>query len=315
MPSTTSSSFSRPLPSSTVITPSLPTFSMASAMMLPTDVSLLAEIVPTWAMYLESAQGVDRDCSWPTTAAAALSMPRFRSIGFMPAATARRPSVTIACARTVAVVVPSPAASLAWEATSFTICAPMFSNLSFSSISFATDTPSLVMVGAPKDFFRMTLRPLGPRVTLTASARMLMPLTILTRAASPNLTSLAAMFAIPLNSVQCLVEITKWKILLFQHAEDFAFGHDQQFLAVDFDSAAGILAEDHLVTGFHIQRTHFAVLGQATGANCDHFTLGRLLGSGARQNDATSSFGFLFYAANHHAIMQRTDFHGSLISI
>ena len=46
-PSTRSSSFSRPEPSSTVITPSLPTLSMASAMMAPTWESLLAEMVPT----------------------------------------------------------------------------------------------------------------------------------------------------------------------------------------------------------------------------------------------------------------------------
>ena len=57
----------------------------------------------------------------------------------------------MAWASTVAVVVPSPASSLVREATSFTICAPMFSNLSDSSISLATVTPSLVMRGAPKD--------------------------------------------------------------------------------------------------------------------------------------------------------------------
>jgi chaperonin GroEL len=36
-----------------------------------------------------------------------------------------------------------------FDATTPTICAPKFSNLSRSSISFATVTPSLVMVGAP----------------------------------------------------------------------------------------------------------------------------------------------------------------------
>src|SRR5690554_7969275 len=69
----------------------------------------------------------------------------------------------------------------------------MFSNLSFSSISLATETPSLVTVGAPKDFSRTTLRPFGPRVTLTASARMFTPATMRLRALSPNLTSFAAM--------------------------------------------------------------------------------------------------------------------------
>jgi hypothetical protein len=45
----TSSVVSIVLASSTVTTPSLPTFSMASAMILPMGSSLLAEMVPTWA--------------------------------------------------------------------------------------------------------------------------------------------------------------------------------------------------------------------------------------------------------------------------
>ena len=76
-------------------------------------------------------------------------MPRLRSIGFIPAATSFSPSFMIDAASTVAVVVPSPARSLVFEATSRTIWAPMFSNLSESSISLATVTPSLVMRGAP----------------------------------------------------------------------------------------------------------------------------------------------------------------------
>src|SRR3982750_4736983 len=48
MPSTTSSSNSRPLASSTVMTPSLPTFSIASAIFSPTMVSPLAAMLPTW---------------------------------------------------------------------------------------------------------------------------------------------------------------------------------------------------------------------------------------------------------------------------
>src|SRR5690349_11850297 len=37
------------------------------------------------------------------------------------------------------------------------------------------ETPSLVIVGAPHFFSSTTLRPFGPRVTLTASARVFMP--------------------------------------------------------------------------------------------------------------------------------------------
>ena len=87
-------------------------------------------------------------------------------------------------ASTVAVVVPSPATSLVLEATSRTIWAPMFSKRSSSSISLATVTPSLVIVGAPHFLSSTTLRPLGPNVTLTALASFSTPSSIRCRAFS-----------------------------------------------------------------------------------------------------------------------------------
>ena len=132
-----------------MITPSFPTLSIASAIVLPIDSSALAEIAPTCEISLLVVHGLLIFFNSSTTALTALSMPRFKSIGFMPAATYFMPSAMMDCASTVAVVVPSPATSEVFDATSFTICAPMFSNLSLSSISFATETPSLVIVGAP----------------------------------------------------------------------------------------------------------------------------------------------------------------------
>ena len=67
----------------------------------------------------------------------------------------------------------------------------MFSNLSSNSISFATDTPSLVIVGAPKLLSKTTFLPLGPKVTLTAFANMFTPRAIFARASSENNTSFA----------------------------------------------------------------------------------------------------------------------------
>src|SRR5450631_3879382 len=125
------------------------------------------------------------------TAATACSMPRLRAIGLAPAATLRRPSRTIAWASTVAVVVPSPATSSVFLATSLTSSAPIFSYGSSSSISLAMLTPSLVMVGAPHFFSRTTLRPFGPRVTLTASARMFIPRSRPRRASSSKAMILA----------------------------------------------------------------------------------------------------------------------------
>ncbi len=83
------------------------------------------------------------------TAATAMSIPRLRNMGFAPAATAFSPCRRIACASTVAVVVPSPARSLVRDATCTRSFAPMFSKWSGSSISLATVTPSLVIVGGP----------------------------------------------------------------------------------------------------------------------------------------------------------------------
>ncbi len=117
MPSVNSSSVPMVLDSSTVITPSLPTLSKASASRSPITLSRL-EIVATDAMSsrVSTSRAASRSAS--PTASAAASMPRLRPIGLAPAATARRPSWTIAWASTVAVVVPSPATSLVLVATS-----------------------------------------------------------------------------------------------------------------------------------------------------------------------------------------------------
>ena len=148
MPSVNSSSRPKVWPSSTFTTPSLPTLSIASAITSPISRSR-AEMVATRAMSSLPEISFDCDLRLSTTWSTAPSMPRLRPIGFAPAATFLRPSRTIACASTVAVVVPSPATSLVEVATSRTSCAPWFSKTSSTSISRAMVTPSLVIVGAP----------------------------------------------------------------------------------------------------------------------------------------------------------------------
>src|SRR5205807_8907369 len=120
-----------------------------------------------------------------------LSRPRLMPMGLAPAATLRRPSAMMAWASTVAVVVPSPAMSLVLVATSLTSWAPIFSKGSSSSISLAMVTPSLVIVGAPYYLSSTTLRPLGPKVTLTALASLSTPILSECRADSENSICLA----------------------------------------------------------------------------------------------------------------------------
>ena len=171
----------------------------------------------------------------------------------MPAATSLRPSFMIEAVSTVAVVVPSPALSLVFEATSRTIWAPMFSNLSSSSISLATVTPSLVMRGAPYDLSRMTLRPFGPSVTLTALLRISTPRSIRSRASEEKRTSLADMMFNPWFEMRG--KAASGRLFLrgacaLDHAHDVGLFHDQKVLAVDLDLGAGPFAKQHPVARF-----------------------------------------------------------------
>src|SRR5207248_9331 len=153
----------------------------------------------------------------------------------------------MAWARTVAVVVPSPAVSEVFEATSRTICAPAFSSSSFSSISLATVTPSLVIVGGPNFFSSTTLRPRGPSVTFTASASLLTPRSRSRRADCSN----SRIFGI--GSLLLLA-------LALRDGEDVAAGEDQQVLTVDGDLRAAVLAVDDGVADLDVGRDELTAL-------------------------------------------------------
>ena len=177
------------------MTPSLPTLSITSAMIVPTSGSA-ALIEATAAICSRLSTGRDWRSSSATIASTPFSMPRLTAIGLAPALTFWRPSATIAWPRTMAVVVPSPATSSVLVATSLRSCAPMFSNGSSSSISLAIVTPSLVIVGAPYFLSRTTLRPFGPSVTRTASARRSTPRLRPRRAISSKRSCLAMACAV-----------------------------------------------------------------------------------------------------------------------
>src|SRR6266705_2878387 len=293
MPSTTSRVVSIVLDSSTVMTPSLPTFFIASAMMLPTCLSVLALIVPTCAIMSPFTSRESLLIS-PTATSTALSIPRLSAIGLAPAATVRAPSRKIACANTVAVVVPSPATSEVLEATSRTICAPMFSSGSWSSISLATVTPSLVMIGAPNFFSITALRPLGPSVIFTASARAFTPRKIAWREFSPvticfaishflliSLVRTAQFFPTKHRSEDRLLHSYQKRLLLCgfcgaaQFGQDFLFAENEVFLTVQLDFRAAVLPEQNTIAGLDVERDKFALFALA-GADSDHFAFHRL---------------------------------------
>src|SRR5690242_4716706 len=325
MPSTTSSSVSRLLASSTVMTPSLPTFFIASARKRPISESPLAEMVPTWAISSFDVTFLEFFFRSSTMASTARSMPRLRSIGFMPAATAFEPSLTIAWASTVAVVVPSPAKSDDFEATSRTICAPMFSNLSSSSISLATVTPSLVMRGAPNDLSSTTLRPLGPSVTRTARVSVSMPCNILSRASTANLTSLADISVFPSvrpHLEERLFRDKNWRaqsggllpglvlgLAFDQHPHDVALFHYEVLDTIDFDLGARPFSEPDAVADFDVDRDQLTALVAAAGSNGNDFALLRFLLGGVGNDYATNCLRLGIDSLDDNAVVKRSEFH------
>src|SRR5437773_2409240 len=268
IPSTNSVSNCSPLDSSTVMTPSRPTFSMTSAMSSPICLSA-AEMVAIWAISSLPLTGVACFLISSTTAATPFSRPRFRSIGLAPAAMFRRPSWTIACARTTEVVVPSPAMSFVLVAASLRSCAPMFSKGSSSSTSRATVTPSCVTVGEPNFLSTATFRPLGPSVVLTALAIVSMPALSFLRASSVKTSCLAIRSSLGLDG-----------------AEDVFLTQDEKLLVVELEFGPGVLLKQNSVTNLELDRDPLAGVGVTIAGSDgkDTALLGLLLG-GIRKDD------------------------------
>ena len=177
-----------------MITPSEVTRSIASAIIVP--ISLLPlEMVATWAMSSRPASGRLWRSRSANTNLVAFSIPRLSPIGEAPAVRLRTPSSTMASASRAAVVVPSPAVSLARRAASARSCAPMFSKWSGSSMSRTMVAPSLVIWGLPYLRSITTDRPRGPSVGRTAAATWAVPRSRASRAWSSNFSCLAGTYS------------------------------------------------------------------------------------------------------------------------
>src|SRR5699024_1071930 len=102
-------------------------------------------------------------------------------------------------------------------------------------------------------------RPLGPRLTFTASARVSTPRSMHWRASWEKLTSLAAILAEPPNSGG-----RGRSHVGLEHAHDVRLLHDQQVFPVDLDFSSGPLYEHNAVADLHVERHDLALL--ITGA-------------------------------------------------
>src|SRR2546428_2492588 len=183
----------------------------------------------------------------------------------------------------------------------------MFSRGSLRSISLATVTPSLVIVGDPNFLSRTTLRPLGPSVTFTASASWLTPRSTAWRECSPY----TICFAIAFVSRE---QVSRPSLLFFlgpafDDRQHFVFAHDDVFLAIELDLLSGVLPEQDEIAGFHIERRALPVVFDfaASGRN-DFALLGLFLGRVG--NDDPPDFLFAFFKAlNKNPVVQWSDVH------
>src|SRR5215210_8051078 len=313
-----------------VITPSLPTASSAWLMRSPISSSREA-IVPTWAMALPST-GVAFSLRNSETRSAAFEMPLPSAVGFAPAATLRRPAATMAWASTVAVVVPSPATSLVFVAAVLASCAPRFSNGSLSSISRAIVTPSLVTVGPPNFFSSTTLRPRGPRVTLTASASWSTPRSSARRAVSSKLICFGMS---PLSQGQEKTPprqpvrstgrrgggsplrapavrpgrrgLRATGCASVDDGQHVAGGEDEVLLAVVLDLGAAVLAVDDDVADGHVERHAVALVVDAARAHREDLALLGLLLRRVGDDDARRRGGLGLAGLDDDLVLERLD--------
>src|SRR3954468_23544447 len=133
-------------------------------------------------------------------------------------------------------------------------------------------TPSLVMVGAPHFLSITTLRPLGPSVTFTTSARASTPRCSASRASVSN----DRIFDMALSSEFLWLSRRRpgadrlrgglWVYLLLDDREHVAGGKNQVLVSTELDLGAAVLGEDDGVTLLDVQREPLAVL-KAAGAD------------------------------------------------
>src|SRR6266571_9005365 len=167
----------------------------------------------------------------------------------------------------------------------------MFSIGSSSSISLATVTPSLVIVGLPNFLSITTLRPLGPRVTLTASANWSTPRLRRERASVSNSRYLAGIYILPRSA---------------ELGDDVGFLDQDDLFLLQLDLGAGVLPIHDPVADLQLHRDQLALFHPA-GPDRDDLTLDGLLLGRVRDVETTFHRLGLFHRPDRHPIGERED--------
>src|SRR5437660_8611982 len=100
---------------------------------------------------------------------------------------------------------------------------------------------------------------------------------------------------------------------LLENGEDVVLAHDQILLVVDLHLGAGVLPEQDLVPGLHIERDLLALIGDLAVTYGDHLTLLGLLLRRVRDDDPTLLDLFLLEPLHQKPIVQWTNLHTLLL--
>src|ERR1700733_1633410 len=162
-----------------------------------------------------------------------------------------------------------------------------------------------------------TLRPLGPSVTFTASARTSTPRSMRLRASAPKRTSLLAMYNYSFFCRAADRRLEAWGLggllgggrLALNDTHDVALLHDEELLAIKLDLCAGPLAEQDAVAGLDVEGDDLAGLVTRARADGDDFAFHRLLLGGVGDDDAATGLFFGRDAADDYTVVKGTKLH------
>src|SRR3546814_4898754 len=102
---------------------------------------------------------------------------------------------------------------------------------------------------------------------------------------------------------------------IVDHAEDVAFLHDEQVLAVDLDLGPRPFAEKDPVAGFHGEFDEIAVVIARAETDGDDFAFLRLFLGGVGDDDAARGFFLGFNAADDHTVVRSEEHTSELQSL
>src|ERR687889_683830 len=255
-----------------------------------------ADTVATWAMSSLPSTSRAESSSASLMASTAASMPRFRAAGAAPAATLRRPSLTMACARTVELDLAGDRDAVVRDRGRAPLLvdddvAALGAERHLDGVGERIDTALERAAGGVVE-----LQGLG-HVSRCAFRGWRVE-----KAERPDGSGRPGR-----RGGSRVAGRTGDAVLLADLGEDVARGEDEVLLAVVLDLGAAVLAVDDLVADGDVERHAVAVVVDAAGADREDLALLGLLLRGVRDDQAGGRGLLGLHSLDHDAVLERRD--------